>query len=81
MAIRLAHNCSNCDQLKEGNFCTKHNVHVNTHYTCDSFEMKASLKDERNCVTCSRYEKSDCANPEKSAPGMLCASWAPQAQA
>ncbi|MFT5892126.1 MAG: hypothetical protein ACI9Y7_002235, partial [Dokdonia sp.] len=55
MAIRLAHNCSNCDQLKEGNLCAKHNVQVSTHYTCDSFEMKALLKDERNCVTCSRY--------------------------
>lgn len=81
MAIRLTHNYSNFDQLKERNFCAKHNVQVNTHYACDSFKMKASLKDERNCVTFSLYEKSDCANPEKSALGMLCAAWAPQAQA
>ncbi len=81
MAITLAHNCSNCDQLKDGNFCKTHKVHVSAKYTCDSFDMKASLKDDRNCVTCSRYEESDCANPTKAAPGMLCASWAPQGQA
>ena len=81
MAIRLAHNCSNCDNLMEGNLWAKHKVIVNTHYTCDSFEMKAALKDERNCVTCARYENTDCANPDKAAPGMLCASWAPEAQA
>ena len=79
MAIRLSHNCSNCDHLLEGGVCGKHKVLVNTHYTCDSFEMKASLKDERNCVTCARYEADDCANPSKAAPGMLCAAWAPQA--
>ncbi len=81
MAIKLAHNCSNCDQLKDGNFCLIHNVHVSDKYTCDSFEMKAALKDDRNCVTCSRYQDTDCANPTKAAPGMLCASWAPQGQA
>lgn len=77
MAIRLANNCSNCDHLMDGNVCSKHKVMVNTHYTCDHFEMK--VQDERNCVTCTRYEESDCANPTKAAPGMLCGSWAPQA--
>lgn len=81
MAIKLAHNCINCDQLKDDNYCNKHQVNVNSAYTCDSFEMKAALKDDRNCVTCKRYEESDCANPKTAAPGMLCASWAPQAQA
>ncbi|MDT0554699.1 hypothetical protein [Patiriisocius hiemis] len=79
MAIRLANNCSNCENLLDGNLCTKHKVIVNAHYTCNNFEMKSL--DERNCVTCSRYEESDCANPTKAAPGMLCASWAPQTQA
>ena len=81
MAIRLAHNCTNCDNLMDANLCAKHKVLVSDHYTCDSFEMKGKLKDERNCVTCLRYEESDCANPSKAAPGMLCATWAPQANA
>lgn len=81
MAIRLAHNCVNCDNLGEGNVCDVHKVMVNTHYTCDSFEMKAALKNDRNCGSCVRYEESDCANPAKAAPGMLCGAWAPQANA
>lgn len=81
MAITLAHNCANCDQLKNGNFCKKHEVHVSAQYTCDSFEMKASLKDERSCTSCSRFENTDCANPSKAAPSMLCGSWAPPAEA
>jgi hypothetical protein len=40
--------------------------------------MKAQLQDDRHCVTCARYEETDCANPDKAAPGMLCAAWAPQ---
>lgn len=78
MAIRLAHNCINCDHLMQGDICSVHKVMVNDHYTCDSFEMKSTLVDDINCVTCVRYEESDCANPEKAAPGMLCAAWAPQ---
>ena len=78
MAIRLAHNCINCENLIVGGVCAIHKVMVNTHYTCDSFEMKSSVKNDRNCVTCARYENSDCANPDKAAPGMLCASWAPR---
>ena len=78
MAIKLAHNCANCDKLKDSNFCTKHNVHVSAQYTCDSFEMKASLIDDRNCLSCARFENTDCANPTKAAPEMLCSSWAPQ---
>jgi len=78
MAIRLASNCINCDNLMEGDVCAIHKVMVNDHYTCDSFEMKSHLKDDRNCVTCVRYNEPDCANPTKAAPGMLCAAWAPQ---
>ena len=81
MAIKLAHNCVNCDQFKNGNFCKKHEVHISAQYTCDSFEMKAVLKDDRSCVTCTRFEGDDCANPIAASPGMLCASWAPQVQA
>ncbi|WP_373516507.1 hypothetical protein [Pricia sp.] len=78
MSIRLANNCINCDHIMEGSVCEVHGVKVSHSYTCDSFEMKAALKDDRNCVTCVRYETSDCANPQKAAPGMLCSHWAPQ---
>ncbi|MDT7829766.1 hypothetical protein RQM65_13915 [Pricia sp. S334] len=78
MSIRLANNCSNCENLMEGSVCKVHGVKVSNSYTCDSFDMKAALKDDRNCVTCVRYETSDCANPQKAAPGMLCSHWAPQ---
>ena len=47
-------------------------------YTCDSLEMKAVLKDDLNCGTCSRYEESSCTNPQKASSNMLCSSWAPQ---
>lgn len=78
MSIRLANNCNNCENLMEGSVCKVHGVKVSNSYTCDSFDMKAALKDDRNCVTCVRYETSDCANPAKAAPGMLCSHWAPQ---
>ena len=32
-------------------------------YTCDSFEMKSTLKDDRNCITCVRHETTDCTMP------------------
>ena len=78
MSIRLANNCVNCENLLDGSICKVHGVKVSNSYTCDTFEMKAVLKDDRNCVTCVRYETSDCANPQKAAPGMLCSQWAPQ---
>lgn len=62
----------------EGNVCKVHCVNVSHSYTCDSFEMIATLKDEPNCVTYVRYETSDCANPQKATPGMLGSHWAPQ---
>ncbi|MBQ0734483.1 hypothetical protein [Aquimarina celericrescens] len=78
MAIRLGNSCENCENLMQNDTCKVHGVKVSSSYTCDSFEMKAVLKDNRNCVTCMRYESSDCANPQKAAPGMLCSHWAPQ---
>ncbi|MDN3204130.1 hypothetical protein [Algoriphagus sediminis] len=77
MAIRLGNNCQNCENLNGDNTCKVHGVEVSSHYTCDQFEMKAELKDDRNCTTCLRYEREDCANPTHAAPGMMCASWAP----
>ncbi len=78
MAIRLGNTCSNCDNFMSDNKCKVHGVKVNGHYTCDSFDMKAGLISERDCTSCLRFEKDDCANPSKAAPGMMCAVWAPQ---
>ncbi|MEM6842251.1 MAG: hypothetical protein AAF944_11485 [Bacteroidota bacterium] len=78
MAIRLGNNCVNCDHLMSDQMCKVHGVKVGSHYTCDSFDMKAELADMRDCTTCIRFEQDDCANPGKAAPGMMCAVWAPQ---
>ncbi len=79
MAIRLGNTCENCENKMSDNLCKVHGVKVNSHYTCDQFEMKAALISERDCTTCVRFENEDCANPTKAAPGMMCSVWAPQA--
>ncbi|WP_010523268.1 hypothetical protein [Aquimarina agarivorans] len=78
MAIRLGNSCINCENLTQEGACKIHMVAVSNNYTCDHFSMKATLKDDRNCVTCTRFHESDCANPQAAAPGMLCTHWAPQ---
>jgi len=78
MAIRLGNSCLNCENLMANEMCKLHLVQVTNSYTCDSFEMKDSLKDDRNCTTCLRHETKDCAKPNSASPGMLCSSWAPQ---
>jgi hypothetical protein len=80
MSIRLGNSCRNCEKNNEG-FCMLHKTAVGAAYTCDSFVMRAELKDDPNCSNCSRYQTSDCANPQKAAPGMLCNHWAPRATA
>jgi hypothetical protein len=80
MSIRSGNSCKNCEQHNEG-FCMVHKTTVGPAYTCDSFEMRAELKDDPNCITCVRYEKPDCANPQKAAPAMLCNHWARRATA
>jgi len=77
MSIRLGNSCVNCQEIAEGQFCNTHQVKVNDHYTCDSFEMKIALKNDPNCDTCSRFKGASCANPQKAASGMLCSHWAP----
>ncbi|NQZ44814.1 MAG: hypothetical protein HRT65_10920 [Flavobacteriaceae bacterium] len=81
MSIRLATNCTNCTNFKNDNSCAQHNITVSERHTCDSFDMKAALKDNINCGTCSRFETTSCVHPAKAAPEMLCSSWAPQALA
>ena len=78
MSIRIGNSCVNCDNLTANETCKVHGVKVSNNYTCDSFEMKAALKNDPNCGTCARYESTNCANPQKAAPGMLCSQWAPQ---
>lgn len=78
MSIRIGNSCINCDNLTSDNHCKKHGVKVAKNYTCDSFNMKAELKNDPNCSNCARYEQSECANPSKAAPSMLCSHWAPQ---
>jgi hypothetical protein len=78
MSIRIGNSCVNCENLAVNETCKVHGVKVSTSYTCDSFEMKAALKNDPNCGTCARYESTSCANPKKAAPGMLCSQWAPQ---
>ncbi|MEM7380311.1 MAG: hypothetical protein AAF361_03835 [Bacteroidota bacterium] len=80
MSIRLGHTCENCEKNSNG-FCSVHHTSVTSAYTCDSFEMRASLKDSPNCVSCLKYESDNCANPQTAAPGMLCNHWAPRASA
>ena len=81
MAIRLANNCINCDHYVDRSICAIHKVMVSGKHTCDSFDMKLSLKNDRNCLSCARFETEHCAHPDHASAGMLCASWAPQAEA
>lgn len=77
MAIRLGNSCCNCENMTAANECKVHGVHVDDRYTCDTFEMKASLKNNPSCGTCARFDGPSCAHPDKAAQGMLCSSWAP----
>jgi len=79
MAIQYSHNCMNCKNLMENNYCSVHQVMVSGRYTCEKFNMKDEFLSDRNCTNCKKYETSDCAHPDKAAPGMLCRSWTPNA--
>ena len=78
MAIHYSNNCSNCEHLLAGNMCEIHEVYVSGRFTCDKFDMKTEFQNSRSCSTCSKYDTSSCAHPEKASPEMLCRSWAPQ---
>jgi hypothetical protein len=78
MSIRIGNSCSNCDSIQSDNVCQIHSVSVNPTYTCNSFSMKISIKNDASCVTCARYESPTCANPKKAAPKMSCSHWAPR---
>lgn len=79
MAIRLANNCANCTNFSPEFTCMHHKVKVTEKHTCDHFNMQDALKNNQSCSTCSKYETSNCAHPDKAMPEMLCGSWAPNA--
>ncbi|MDO5608797.1 MAG: hypothetical protein Q4G08_10115 [Capnocytophaga sp.] len=81
MAIRLVNGCVNCQNLQENNLCGVHQTKVEAKYTCDSFDMVMAAKEAVSCGTCTRFKTSRCAHPDKASTGMLCSSWAPEAQA
>ncbi|XLS30288.1 hypothetical protein ACJD0Z_05520 [Flavobacteriaceae bacterium M23B6Z8] len=78
MAIRLGNSCANCENLLQDHICMVHGIKVDSHYTCDKFNLKSELANSRDCTTCVRFEREDCANPQKAAPSMMCSVWAPQ---
>jgi hypothetical protein len=50
MSIRVGNSCVNCENLSTNEICKVHGVKVSTSYTCDSFEMKAALKNDPNLI-------------------------------
>lgn len=78
MAIRLVNGCVNCQNLAANNICKIHEAKVENIHTCDSFDMRVSLKKEVTCLTCTKYFTNKCPNQAKAAPEMLCNEWAPK---
>lgn len=78
MAIRLVNGCINCQNLAANNICKIHEAKVENIHTCDSFDMRVSLKKEVTCLSCTKYFTSKCPNQAKAAPEMLCNEWAPK---
>lgn len=81
MAIRLVNGCVNCANLSAEHNCTVHQTKVEEKYTCDSFDMRASLENELDCLDCSRHQTNSCPHPSKAGEDMLCTKFAPMASA
>ena len=81
MPIRLATNCTNCNNFTNESTCAQHNIKVNERHTCDSFSMQDVLKEGMSCGTCTRFNTAACPHPAKAVEGMMCSKWAPQAVA
>lgn len=81
MSIRLVNGCVNCKNLTQDSTCKIHETKVKEIHTCDSFDMRVSLKDEIDCATCIKFNKPSCPNQLHAAKGMLCNEWAPEANA
>ena len=78
MFIRIGNSCLNCENFQLDHTCSIHHVKVSEKYTCNSFEMKKTIKNDASCLSCFRLESPSCAHPKKAAPEMLCSHWAPQ---
>lgn len=81
MSIRLVNGCVNCENLGNNHTCSVHHTIVKDIHTCDSFDMRVSLKDEVECRTCAKFNMPDCPNPTHAAAGMMCNEYAPKASA
>ncbi len=81
MPIRLATNCTNCNNFKNDHTCVQHKIKVNERHTCDSFNMRENLRNNMTCGTCLRFKAANCPHPTKASPEMSCSSWAPRAVA
>lgn len=81
MAIRLVNGCVNCQNLSPENVCKVHETKVESKHTCDSFDMRVSLKGEVDCMSCAKYSTNKCPNQAHAAADMLCNQWAPNAKA
>lgn len=78
MAITLGNGCINCENLMLNDNCRVHGIQVSQNYTCDSFSIKASIKNNPGCDTCAKFGNSNCAHPAQAKSGVLCSSWAPE---
>lgn len=81
MSIRLVNGCVNCQNLAAGHECTVHHTIVEDKHTCDSFDMRVSLKDELDCMNCVKFNTENCPHPAHAAADMMCNAWAPKATA
>lgn len=81
MAIRLVNGCVNCENLTAESICKVYETKVENKHTCDSFDMRMSLKGEVDCLSCSKFNSVKCPNQNKAAAHMLCNEWTPQANA
>lgn len=81
MAIRLVNGCVNCQNLTSDNMCKVYEIKVENKHTCDSFNMRASLKGEVDCMSCSKLHSVKCPNALNAAAGMLCNEWTPGVKA
>ena len=71
MSIRLVNGCVNCQNLTADSICKIHEAKVESIHTCDSFNMRVSLKSEVTCISCIKYFSNKCPNQAKAAPAML----------
>ena len=77
MAIRSVNGCVNCENLTEDNVCKVYKVKVEAKLTCDSFNMRPTLKGGIDCLSCSKFNTAKCVNKDHAAEGMLCNEWTP----